>query len=200
MILVEDRASAPRPAIPMPVSQISMLTDFACAAAAEQHLSLASVYFSALDSRLRIICSSRRGSLIDRDGRTGSPSETRSPWPGRDRRTRPSAVASRSLPSGTLVTSPAHHAGLDLVDVEQRVQHAGHGAEHRRPNRVDQPLLPFRRRRDLRQQSLQQASASAAAGADRGWPRRGSAISPHWPCSASLLGRRAAPPPSAGDR
>ena len=69
-------------------------------------------------------------------------------------------------------------ADFDLVDVEQRVQHARHGAQSV-IDAADQ-LLGLLSDDLLRQQALERARGFAMAAAGRGSPRRGSAS---WRCS-----------------
>src|ERR1700744_682824 len=110
--------------MPIPVSQISILSIPWRRRQPSRTLPRL-VYFNALESRLRIICSSRRGSL-----RTQRLHESKQPKP----------LCLRVI--GELVPQPfkqivdwevdyfgADSAGLDLVYIEQRVQHARHGAQ-----------------------------------------------------------------------
>ncbi len=108
--------------MPIPVSQISMLS-FPSRRRQPSSTLPRLVYFTALESRLRIICSSRRGSL----------------WTERPHGTTRSARRLACCVIGEFVPQPdeqivdretdevgADGARLDLVDVEQRVQHARH--------------------------------------------------------------------------
>ena len=76
-------------------------------------------------------------------------------------------------------------AGLDLVYVEQRVQHARHGAQ-RLVEPCDQLLRSSRPRRSS-PAAPAAGRAFAAAGAGHGSRRRETAISRHWPAPPAAL-------------
>ena len=103
----------------------------------------------------------------------------------------PSTGRSRSL-IGKSNHFGADGAGLDLVYVEQRVQHARHGAQ-----RLVEPrdqLLRSRRPRRSSPAAPAAGQAFAAAGAGHGSRRRESAISRHWPAPPAAWPPPARPP------
>ena len=146
------------------------------------------VYFSAFESRLRIICSSRRGSLsIERPHGT-----TR-----RARLLRLRVVGELvPQPVKQIVDRETDHFGVngarfDLVDVEQRVQHARHGAQASRRAARPAPLRLLALD-DPWPAAPAAGQASAAAGGGHGSRQRESATWRRWP-----VGPAAWPPSNA---